>query len=150
MHNKLSGSHTGENIKTNVHQLLMDFALVDKVRAIISDNASNMVKAFAPTISDEGSSDEDDDRLPVENTEAVLEDIVFESSADHLRCFAHSLQLTIKDGLEHAKFMTPVLGKCSKITVRILCGDLKLCYKCNYVEIMESLWAIGNRTMVPY
>ena len=115
MHNKLSWSHTEESIKTNVHQLLMDFDLVDKVRAIISDNASNMVKAFAPTISDEGSSDEDDDQLPVENTEAVLEDIVFESSADHLRCFAHSLQLTIKDGLEHAKFMTPVLGKCSKI-----------------------------------
>ena len=31
-------------------------------------------------------------------------------------CFAHMLQLTVHDGLEHLKFLRPVMGKCSKLS----------------------------------
>ena len=31
-------------------------------------------------------------------------------------CFAHTLQLTVRDGLDHVHFLRPVMGKCSKLS----------------------------------
>lgn len=92
-----------------------DFGIEGKVNFIISDNAANMKKAFhvcMPADPDEESYDEDeDDDLLIEPAFQV-EEI---PNMEHLRCFAHSIQLVVRDGLSNARVMTSTLGKCSKL-----------------------------------
>ena len=33
-----------------------------------------------------------------------------------MACFAHTLQLTVRDGLDRLSFLQPVMGKCSKLS----------------------------------
>lgn len=57
----IAGRHSADNIRSNVEEVLADYELTDKVRYIISDNASNMVKAFSVRfLTDEHMVDEED------------------------------------------------------------------------------------------
>ena len=50
------GRHTAQNILEQFDEVLVEFGLTGKVKAIISDNAANMAKAFSVSFpTDEGS-----------------------------------------------------------------------------------------------
>lgn len=116
------GAHTGQNIKDNFDSILLEFEIVDKTKHVISDNASNMAKAFKVTfpLPEDVESESDEDELDIENGEDDLSsDLELEthvSELTHLRCFAHSIQLTVKDGLREAGVLTLILGKCCKLS----------------------------------
>lgn len=73
-----------------------------------------MRKAFA-TLGEEDDDDEDEDDLCDHETDSAAPVAPAVPAAKHLRCFAHSLQLLIKDGLKDSKPLYGALGKCSKI-----------------------------------
>ena len=126
MHCYFTGSHTGAHISEVFESILNDFGIVGKVTYVITDNASNMRKAFSvqlcePELSPDTSEVtdiEDDDgdppfeNVPEEDMEAIRAVI---QKATHIRCFAHSLQLAVNDGLKDVKPLYGTLGKCSKI-----------------------------------
>ena len=44
---RFKGRHTGENIEEVYNEIVSAFDVTSKVSAVITDNAANMVKAFA-------------------------------------------------------------------------------------------------------
>ena len=48
--------------------------------------------------------------------ETEVEDHTSEYQMVHLRCYAHSLQLAVKDGLQELKPIYRTMAKCSKIS----------------------------------
>lgn len=77
---------------------------------MVTDNASNMKKAFSVTLGDEQAesevdewwNDTDDDTM-----EAV--------AAERISCFSHSLQLVVRDGLKEKASFRSALAKCSAL-----------------------------------
>lgn len=112
------GSHTGFRIKDTVDAILVEYEIISKVKYIISDNASNMAKAFKVQIAVEdiesSDSEEEIDIAP----DVQIDANVFEDY-EHIRCFAHSLQLVIKDGLKESRQMSTTLSKCAKLSALI-------------------------------
>ena len=45
--------------------------------------------------------------------EDVVDDLISQPEVAYLRCFAHSLQLVIREGLKHVKLKSSALGRCS-------------------------------------
>jgi len=43
---RFKGAHTAQNISSMFSDLVQEFGVEDKIKAIVTDNASNMVKAF--------------------------------------------------------------------------------------------------------
>ncbi|XP_053288247.1 uncharacterized protein LOC128449211 [Pleuronectes platessa] len=92
-----------------------------KVDHIICDNAANMKKAFSTCFP--GQEDEDDDHddfniwnnLTVEEQER-FENVLSAKSQTRLQCFAHTLQLTIGDGLKDTKIISAALSKASRLS----------------------------------
>ena len=89
----LSESHTGENIYLCLKSVLVDWEILDKVKAglILRDNASNMESAF------KSDAEWNIDRL------------------ESLGCLNHSLQLVIKDGLFVLPSVEDVIKKCRSL-----------------------------------
>lgn len=113
------GRHTAENIHNTFDSIIYEFNLSDKVSYIVSDNASNMAKAFSvafPSCDAEAEEQLLVDDESIWSSEEHPEDLlVGVSDAEHIRCFAHTLQLTVKDGLKHTKPLYGVMGKASKV-----------------------------------
>ena len=112
-----TGSHTGGNIKGEFRQICVEFEISDKVSYIISDNASNMRKAFEVhfMVNSEGNAEDEtvcDEEIWCD--ESISPDEISTNMAVHIRCFAHSLQLCVRDGLKVIRSLS-VLGKCSRI-----------------------------------
>ena len=114
---RFHGRHTSDNISHHVEETLTCFEVATKISHVITDNASNMTKAFSLTgyESDEGT-DEDDDTnddspeyvdINIDMTEAV--------SYKHHPCFTHTLQLVVKDGLSKSGQLSRVIAKASKL-----------------------------------
>ena len=123
------GKHTGEHIASVFYSTLDDFKIKSKVDCIITDNAANMKKAFTTTFSigeqcgdsvflseqasicldDRFETDValDDDSIWLSLDECESNDIIVEiidsARRARLSCYAHTLQLCIRDGLEHSK-----------------------------------------------
>lgn len=121
---RFHGRHSGEIIAQQVEEILTCFDITDKVTNIITDNISNMLKAFSlpgfeadvPTNSDE---DEDPDSNPTESHD-ITDEII---AAEHEPCFAHTLQLVnIKDGMKQAGPINKVLGKAANIVSHVQCS----------------------------
>lgn len=106
---KFKGSHTAEKISQCYEETVECLNISDKICTIVTDNASNMKKAFKidlpgfETISDVNDDDEcdqdDDDDDDISCTDST--------SLEHLPrysgCYAHTLQLVVKDGLKGCK-----------------------------------------------
>lgn len=117
MYSCLTGRHTGDSIYAAYTNCLKEFAITNKVMFIITDNASNMRKAFSvrlepvgtdAAIAPEGDGDDvddvdgdvDDAELWEDLDETELEVQTVVQGKVRLSCFAHSLQLAVGDGLK--------------------------------------------------
>ncbi len=119
----MKGRHTGDNIYMEYEAIVEEFGLQDKISKVVTDNASNMLKAFNITIFDDSKSDEsdsdhsDDSDADFCNDDIDEDNIVFEipDIPHRISCFAHTLQLTVKDGLQSSKQIQSLLAKVGKI-----------------------------------
>ncbi|CAM4844568.1 unnamed protein product, partial [Rotaria magnacalcarata] len=138
---RLRRSHTGENIRHVTEEILKKWRIEQKVFRIITDNAASMVKAYKFGL--DGSDvavnrlqynklQQDDDILAeyMDNTnfdcsadlqmvewsddEKVLDELA-QNNSRRLSCFAHSLQLAVRDGLREAAYLSKSLWKCIQI-----------------------------------
>ncbi len=111
MCNRFKGRHTGEHIFQEYENTVSSFEIRSKVKHIVTDHASNMLKAFnLPGFEDDAEEDLDEDENDVNKNDDL--DIL---PVKHHGCFAHALQLVIKDGLKNAGQIIRVISKCSKI-----------------------------------
>ena len=79
-------AHTGEHIAAKMENMLQNWEIAhDKVHVVVSDNASNMIKAMS------------------------------DASFTHFGSFAHSLQLVIKDGLFVQRALSDIIAVCRSI-----------------------------------
>ena len=94
-------AHTGEHIAAQMVNMLQSWEIAhDKVHVVVSDNASNMIR----TMSD--------------------------ASFTHFGCFAHSLQLVIKDSLFVQRALNDIIAVCRSIVGHfhrssVACHNLK-------------------------
>ena len=120
---RFSGSHTGEFILQHYMKIEKEFVISGKVDNIITDNGSNMLKPFhllevenePTTSSDSTDSDDEEELQPVEICSSELDDI----KPNHYSCFAHSLQLVVKDGMENAEQIKRVLAMASRLVSHV-------------------------------
>lgn len=79
------GQHTADNISSELKRITDEWGLTDKVMAVVTDNRANMVAA------------------------------VHKAGWRHYPCFAHTLNLVVKDSLKAVPEVVQILGKCSTI-----------------------------------
>lgn len=116
---QIKGSHTGEKNCFEYENLLEEYDIEQKIYKAVTDNGSNMVKAFKLTLEelneDESSdnSEEEDEPTP----ESIDDKMIMPSlsATDGIKCFAHTLQLTVKDGIHSSKQVISILAKVSKL-----------------------------------
>ena len=96
-------------------------------------------------LSDSDEEDCEDGTLQPADTTAVLECL-----PDHMPCFAHTIQLVVKDGLKHTGGMTTIINKASKLITHVrhstlgtelFEGDLKL------QQRNDTRWSSVNRML---
>ena len=104
------GSHTGERINEKYDEVLREYGIAGKVSFVITDNASNMKAAFNVSFPIE-ETDEEEDGIWQDAT--IEEDTI---KTERISCFAHSLQLTVLDGLKETKAASRALSKATKIS----------------------------------
>ncbi|CAI5638886.1 unnamed protein product [Oreochromis niloticus] len=98
---RFTGKHCGERIASAFDNIVEEYGIGHKISYILTDNASNMKRAFKvrmPEVEDpEGDSSDDlDDETMWEDAE----DSDPWSTGERLSCFAYSLQLVISDGMK--------------------------------------------------
>ena len=130
---RFKGRHTAENIYSSYENIVQQFEIEKKVKYIVSDNASNMIKAFslpgfeesttgdALLDSDNETDNEDDDDTTTGSTTdpSTIDEDVFEYLPEHQSCFAHTLQLVVKDGMKDIGSLHKVINKASSIVSHI-------------------------------
>jgi hypothetical protein len=130
------GSHTGQNIAEAIEECITDNSLQCKVHHVVSDNASNMKKALSFVFSSgprgtieswlNSESNSADANLSTEDDDAQMDDAsLYEDLpgdeidsaiiGERVPCFAHSLQLVIRDGLQKIGVSRLAVAKCCKV-----------------------------------
>ena len=118
--------HTGQRVADELEAIIAEYDLQQKLRFIVSDNASNMKLAMnilfdtdddvqvnmLDNYIDDPSLWQDFD----EHDAAVMESHAVNLMARRIPCFAHSLQLVIRDGLQAVGLAKRALAKCSKLS----------------------------------
>ena len=126
--NRLYGRHTGEHILSEFDRIASTFNITDKIFQIVTDNASNMRKAF-PTLpgfeledidsdseSESSGAEEVDEDNDVVDLSSMNEIETNSGKVYHrLSCFAHTIQLSVKDGINECRSLTNSLKKASRI-----------------------------------
>ena len=131
---RFKGRHTAENIYTYYCEATTSHNIKGKVITTVTDNASNVVKAFSIPgyYGDCKSQDYDEDE---EADEREMNAIDLHDSLDyvsqHDTCFAHTLQLVIKDGFKQIGAVSTILGKVATIVSYI-------CWSQSATEILEG------------
>ena len=127
------GSHTGVKIAEEMRKMIEEYGLVEKVCYVVSDNASNMKKAFEvmnavrsiPNPDDTDDLQEEGDAFAVDD-ESLWQDLeegedshvsmaLEQQSVTRLSCFAHTMQLAVRDGVAKLASATGLLAKISKM-----------------------------------
>ena len=118
---RVKGRHTSENIRHYYEETLACYGIADKISCVVTDNASNMVKTFVnlpgytKMVRDTDSSDDEDGDCDDNSIEDIDKDI-HDCLPLHLPCFAHTLQLVIRDGLKEAgQHLKTVISKAASI-----------------------------------
>ncbi|CAF1194011.1 unnamed protein product [Didymodactylos carnosus] len=131
----LSGSHTGDKLLKEYEAIMAQYDIEQKVVRLVTDNASNNIKAFGSLIvpgfepyfeesSDERSDEEDeeeeerigDDRETNSNEINDWCDTLFVSEELlRLPCYIHTLQLVVSDGLKESFCIKAAISKVSSI-----------------------------------
>lgn len=156
--NRFTGSHTGEKISTAFEAICDEYAIKNKIDYILSDNASNMKRAFTVCFpendadSDDGSEggddgdndDLDDGSLWEELDEDVQQDIdsvlTRNCRKQRLQCFIHTLQLVVSDGLKETKTLRLAMGKAKKLSTLLHTS-------CTFKEAFENVF--GRNKGIP-
>ena len=113
---RFKGSHTADNILAAYQQVLATYNVEDKVAAVITDNAANMLKAFITlpgmyrdAVDNLDIEDEDDDEYE------MITSFDFDVVGEHISCFLHTLQLVVKEGLQNIGAVSSTIAKASKM-----------------------------------
>lgn len=123
---RFKGRHTAENIAQYYEEAITTYSIQSKVICTVTDNASNIVKAVSlpgfkrqepPTDESEDEVDDDNDLDDHGDNTTLQSEYCLESG--HSPCFAHTLQLVIKDGLKEAGGITRVLAKAATIVSHV-------------------------------
>ncbi|CAF2026488.1 unnamed protein product, partial [Rotaria magnacalcarata] len=103
-------SHTGDNLRCQLEDAMANFNIEEKVVLIVTDNASNNLKAFDELVipgievyfEPEDDEDEHDDETENDEREEKDEQNNLNDQEERLLipCFSHSLQFTVGDGLK--------------------------------------------------
>ena len=122
--NRLYGRHTGEHILSEFDRIACTFNITDKIFQIVTDNASNMRKAF-PTLpgfeledseSESSGAEEVDEDSDVADLSSMNEIETNSGKICHrLSCFAHTIQLSVKACINECRSLTNSLQKASRI-----------------------------------
>lgn len=173
---RFKGSHSAENIRHEYEEVISCFEIAEKISTIVSDNASNMIKAFSlpgceiskcgsveiQGVSDEyetsdTDSEDDDENSDDENGQMQTESM-YDSLPKHSRCYAHSLQLVVKDGLKeitgHLKSVLAKVAKIVNFVRKSLCAseileDYKRLQTANVTRWNSQLFMIKSVLNVP-
>ncbi|KAK2160113.1 hypothetical protein LSH36_140g05001 [Paralvinella palmiformis] len=122
---RFHGSHTADAIAKQFATTSATFDLTNKVSRIVKNNATNKLKAFsqpgfeavddASQSTSEDSCNDDDDGVAT----TASDDALFDYVNEHVSCFAHTLQLVIKDCLKQAAAINKVLATASAIVSHV-------------------------------
>jgi len=123
----IRSSHTGQNIADALESIIEEFKLQGKVHYIVTDNASNMKKALTFVFPSD-SEKSDGSEVGVEDSNDSLDDdslwsdvaddqvlVAVDRLGERVPCFAHSLQLTVRDGLAKMGVARQAIAKCCKL-----------------------------------
>ncbi|XP_033874243.2 zinc finger BED domain-containing protein 4-like [Acipenser ruthenus] len=106
---RFKGSHTADNVHHVYQETIACYNLAHRVSTIVTDNAANMVKAFTlPGMEDLA---QEEDEPEAESEEVTVTDEFDYLPPERSSCFAHTLQLAVKDGLKEAGQMRTVIAK---------------------------------------
>ena len=123
--NRFKGSHTGERIAEAFDSICDEYDIRQKLDFVICDNAANMKRAFTVCFpKDDGDEMTDDDNLDdadlwedlSRGEWETVDQVLTRGSPKRQQCFAHTLQLTVGDGLKDARIMNSAFAKCSKLS----------------------------------
>jgi len=117
---RFTGSHTAEKILEVYESVLKHFSILDKVYHIVTDNGSNVLKAFysLPHMKEnyEDDDDEDSENEDIDEDFAEINDTeLHDFCTEWHPCICHTIQLVIKDGFKNATDINKVLAKCAKV-----------------------------------
>lgn len=118
--------HTAVNIAASYEDVVTKFGIRNKVRRVVADNASSIVKAFnvcLPGLYEDSSRRcaDDEDMKDLLEEETDLDEALALLPPERNACFAHTLQLCIRDSFkdrsvrEHA-FATVILKCCNIVS----------------------------------
>ncbi|XP_013859738.1 zinc finger BED domain-containing protein 1 [Austrofundulus limnaeus] len=143
---RFTGSHTGQRISEKFEEICDNFNIKHKLDYIISDNAANMKKAFTVcfpstvTDSEDGDNDLENGNLWEEMSEEFQDDVESiqrSCQQQRLQCFAHSLQLVVRDGLKETKCINNAMAKLTRF-----CSLLHS--TCSMKEAFEGQYGAGH------
>ncbi|XP_076808523.1 zinc finger BED domain-containing protein 4-like [Clavelina lepadiformis] len=125
------GRHTAENIAEAYDNVIEKFRFTTKVKKVVSDNASSMIKAFQVSLPEftlhktgEEINEDNEKQLNPDPEQEMSEEgadlhALLTYLPERVSCFAHTQQLCIKDCLQHSEFAKSYggkqLGKVAKI-----------------------------------
>lgn len=122
---RFSGRHTADNIIAQYEEVVNEFQISEKVAHVISDNAANMVKAFklpGYTSSPPESQEETDIEVDTDDTDSELtepDNELFSYFTKHDGCFAHTINLVVRDGMKEAGSLRNVITRASQIVSHV-------------------------------
>ena len=125
----LKGRHTADVLLAEFEKVINYYHIEKKLVHLITDNAANNLKAFDNILlpgfenyfTDGDDTEEQIGDSSIDNFELVsLDDDIVQCLSENfellrLPCFAHTIQLVVKDGIKHASNATAALTKVAKI-----------------------------------
>ena len=119
---RVIGRHTSDNIVSWYDEIVAEFGISNKVRHIVTDSGANIKKAFRSLAlpgydEDSPSNSEDEECEEDDSVSSTTVHLTLESDVtiEHHTCFAHTLQLVVKDGLAKVGPIGTIIKKCSNL-----------------------------------